>query len=105
MWLSTAFLLIFHHKRIIIFEPGPILEANIQHSSCVRILLPFMASNVVGMTGGVASIEEGEGLKLRLPAASIHKGSIYKMTQAAGKGEEQIIWQIYRIAGNFHFHA
>lgn len=46
------------------------------------------ALNVVGMAGGVASVEEEEGLKLHLPAASIHRGSVYKMSQAAGKGEQ-----------------
>ena len=47
------------------------------------------ALNVVGVAGGVASVEEGEGLKLHLPAASIHRGSVYKMTQA-GKGESRL---------------
>lgn len=47
------------------------------------------ALNVVGVAGGVASVEEGEGLKLHLPAASIHRGSVYKMTQTLGKGEQR----------------
>ena len=37
--------------------------------------------------GGVASVEEGEGIKLHLPAASIHRGSVYKMSQPARKGK------------------
>ena len=47
------------------------------------------ALNVVGVAGGVTSVEEGEGLKLHLPAASIHRGSVYKMTQTLGKGEQR----------------
>ena len=37
---------------------------------------------MVGVAGGVASAEDGEGLSLCLPAASIHRGSVYKMTVA-----------------------
>ena len=36
-------------------------------------------------------MEEREGLKLNLPAASIHRGSVYKTSQTAGKGEHKII--------------
>ena len=44
---------------------------------------------MVGVAGGMTSVEEGEGLKLHLPAASIHRGSVYKMTQTLGKGEQR----------------
>ena len=41
------------------------------------------ALNVVGVAEGVASVEERAGLELHLPAATIHRGSVYKITGGA----------------------
>ena len=43
------------------------------------------ALNVVGVAGGVASMDDETGLKLHVPAASTHRGSVYKLTRG-GKG-------------------
>lgn len=60
-----------------------------QRRSSISSRKSIEALNVVGVAGGVASVEEEEGLRLHVPAASIHRGSVYKMTQASGKGEKK----------------
>lgn len=67
-----------------------------QRSNSISSRKSIEALNVVGVAGGVASMEHREGLKLRLPAASIHRGSVYKMTKA-GKGKQfhELIYLVY----------
>ena len=54
-----------------------------QHKNSMLSRKSIEALNVVGVSGGVASVEEGVGLQLHLPAASIHRGRVYKMTRTA----------------------
>ena len=57
-----------------------------QRRSSISSRKSIEALNVVGVAGSVASVEDGEGLQLHLPAASIHRGSVYKMNKGS-KGQ------------------